>query len=574
MDATENHVNGQGDAIALRVIEAALDAVVTIDAVGLITGMNRAAEELFNLSREDAVGRDVAELIVPETFRDRHRTGLARAVATGEQHIIGRRIRTSAVRSDGSEFPIELAIVRLDGPAFAAFMRDTSEEESAEEVLRQSQRTLFTLLSNLPGMAYRCPENKYWTLAFASEGCKELTGHEPDDLVENPELSYQDLIHEDDRGRVWAHVQGALSERTPFQVTYRITTAAREEKWVLERGRGVSSVFSEAGDLLAIEGFITDITDQKRAEELLNNYSRTLEEEVAERTAQLNDKNADLEEALGELRRSQDQLVVQEKMASLGALTAGIAHEIKNPLNFVNNFAELSVDLAAELAEDIKRLEAGMDATTRAAVTETLKDLSENAVRIREHGKRADSIIRGMLMHSRGGKGERQRTNINALLEEDINLAYHGMRAQEPAFNVTIVKDFDASLPEIEVVPQDIGRVFLNLLNNACQAVNEKLRAKPAGFAPEIRVRTGRVDGAIVIRIRDNGPGIAPAVRERLFTPFFTTKPTGQGTGLGLSIAYDIVVQAHQGLIEVESEPGEYAEFIIRLPDEAEATHD
>ena len=173
-------------ATASLALEAAPDAVVIIDAAGLITGMNRAAEELFDLSRGDAVGRDVAELIVPTAFRERHRAGLARAVATGERHIIGRRIRTSAVRSDGSEFPIELAIVRLEGPAFAAFMRDTSEEESAEESLRQSRRTLFTLLSNLPGMAYRCPENKYWTLAFASEGCKELTGYEPDELVENP----------------------------------------------------------------------------------------------------------------------------------------------------------------------------------------------------------------------------------------------------------------------------------------------------------------------------------------------------------------------------------------------------
>ncbi len=271
-------------------------------------------------------------------------------------------------------------------------------------------------------------------------------------------------------------------------------------------------------------------------------------------------------EAYQRLKATQEQLLVQEKLASLGALTAGIAHEIKNPLNFVNNFADLSVELMDELREDIEKHQAAIPAKDYENIGALLDDLSGNAKKINEHGKRADGIVRSMLLHSRGQAGERQPTDINAMLDEYVNLTFHGMRAQDSSFNVTIERDFASDVGKVEAIPQDLSRVFLNLLNNACYAVNEKAKKNGAGFVPTLRVSSVNLGDAVEIRIRDNGMGIPPEVRDKIFNPFFTTKPTGQGTGLGLSISHDIVVQQHGGQLEVETEPGEFTEFIVRLP--------
>ncbi len=273
--------------------------------------------------------------------------------------------------------------------------------------------------------------------------------------------------------------------------------------------------------------------------------------------------NAD---AYHHLKATQEQLVVQEKLASLGAMTAGIAHEIKNPLNFVNNFADLSVELMDELREDITKHKAAIPDKDFENIEDLLDDLTANAKKINEHGRRADGIVRSMLLHSRGQAGERQPTDINAMLEEYVNLTYHGMRAQDSSFNVTIERALANDAGSVEAIPQDLSRVFLNLLNNACYAVNDKAKRNGAGFAPKLRVESRNLGDAVEVRIRDNGVGIPPEVREKIFNPFFTTKPTGQGTGLGLSISHDIVVQQHGGQLEVETEPGEYTEFIVRLP--------
>jgi signal transduction histidine kinase/ligand-binding sensor domain-containing protein len=273
--------------------------------------------------------------------------------------------------------------------------------------------------------------------------------------------------------------------------------------------------------------------------------------------------NAD---AYQHLKSAQEQLVVQEKLASLGALTAGIAHEIKNPLNFVNNFADLSVELMAELREELEMQKASIPAAEYGNIALLLDDLTSNAKKINEHGRRADAIVRSMLQHSRGQAGEHQPTDINAMLDEYVNLAYHGMRAQDASFNVTIEREFDAGAGMVDAVPQDISRVFLNILNNACYAANEKARKAGAGFAPTLIVRTVNLGDAVEVRIRDNGMGIPADVRDSIFNPFFTTKPTGQGTGLGLSISHDIIVQEHGGQLEVETEPGEFTEFVVRLP--------
>ncbi|MCK6561446.1 ATP-binding protein [bacterium] len=275
---------------------------------------------------------------------------------------------------------------------------------------------------------------------------------------------------------------------------------------------------------------------------------------------------AQVEAALENLKKTQQQLVTQEKLASLGQLTAGIAHEIKNPLNFVNNFAALSVDLAKELREEIvRRKTKSANGDDFADIEEILDTLEQNAEKINHHGKRADSIVKSMMQHARGSSGQREMADINQLLDEAVNLTYHGMRANDPSFNITIEKEYDESIEKIQVVPQDLSRVFLNLINNACYAAHQKKKASADGFSPTLSVATKSAADKIEIRIRDNGNGIPKDIREKIFNPFFTTKPTGQGTGLGLSISHDLIVQQHRGEIKVETEEGKFTEFVISL---------
>jgi ligand-binding sensor domain-containing protein/signal transduction histidine kinase len=285
-----------------------------------------------------------------------------------------------------------------------------------------------------------------------------------------------------------------------------------------------------------------------------------LRAEAAERELE---QAREIEKAYEELKRTQAQLVQQEKLASLGALTAGIAHEIKNPLNFINNFAELDVELVRELREEAE----SKPETRLKDVDDVLADLEQNATKIADHGRRADGIVRSMLDHSRGSSDVRQPTDLNALLDEYANLAYHGMRAQKTSFDCTLEKQLDPMLPPVVVMPQDIGRVFLNLLSNAFQAVHERARSAERGkYRAAIHLSTAVTAAGIEVRIRDNGTGIPEEVKRRIFEPFFTTKATGEGTGLGLSLSHDIIVQGHGGSIEVASEPGEGTEFTVVLP--------
>ncbi|MDF5723297.1 MAG: ATP-binding protein, partial [Rhizonema sp. PD37] len=269
---------------------------------------------------------------------------------------------------------------------------------------------------------------------------------------------------------------------------------------------------------------------------------------------------------------TQAQIIAQEKLASLGALTAGIAHEIKNPLNFVNNFAELSVELTQELLEEIESQKDRFDSQTRENIAEILDTLSQNCQKINEHGKRADNIVHGMLMHSRGKTGEPQLTNINALLAEAVNLVCHAMRAKDASFNITMKSEYERDLCQINVIPQNLSRVFINIINNACYAAHKKklhlLKSENEGvpLEPTLSVSTKGLGSQLEIRIRDNGEGIPLEAMDKIFEPFFSTKPPGEGTGLGLSISHDIIVQQHQGAISVETQIGNYTEFIITLP--------
>jgi two-component system NtrC family sensor kinase len=283
-----------------------------------------------------------------------------------------------------------------------------------------------------------------------------------------------------------------------------------------------------------------------------------LEIQVAERTAELTKQKEELQQALVELKAAQVQLVHSEKMASLGELTAGIAHEIKNPLNFVNNFSEVSNELIVEMNDQLNK----GDFTEAKAIAQ---DIRQNLEKINYHGKRADAIVKGMLQHSRTSTGQKEPTDINALVDEYLRLSYHGLRAKEKTFNAKFETDFDSSIGTINIVPQDIGRVILNLLNNAFYAVGQKKTLSGSSYEPTVLVSTKRSGNKISISVKDNGDGIPTNVIAKVFHPFFTTKPTGLGTGLGLSLSYDII-KAHGGELKVETKEGEGATFIIELP--------
>ena len=299
---------------------------------------------------------------------------------------------------------------------------------------------------------------------------------------------------------------------------------------------------------------------------VLGNAFNQLLERAKELLEAQKQRTIELKQINEKLKATQKQMIAQEKLASLGSLTAGIAHEIRNPLNFVNNFAELSVDLTEELREELETQQDNLDPEIAEELIDIIADLSTNANKINHHGKRAEKIVSNMLLHSRSGESNWELTNINSLLAEAINLAYHGMRAKDSSFNVTLDTDYDETIGKLNIVPQDINRVFLNVVGNACYAVHAKKKANGDDFVPLIKVRSRNLGEKIEIRIRDNGDGMSSEVIDKVFNHFFTTKPTGEGTGLGLSLSYEIITQEHQGELRVESEFGMYAEFIMVLP--------
>ncbi|SEP33273.1 sensor histidine kinase [Mucilaginibacter sp. OK283] len=289
-----------------------------------------------------------------------------------------------------------------------------------------------------------------------------------------------------------------------------------------------------------------------------------LESEVKQRTAELTSQKEELQLALSELRSTQAQLVQQEKMASLGELTAGIAHEIQNPLNFVNNFSEVSIELLDELKDEVL---SKLPDDIKQEADDIINDITQNLTKINQHGKRADAIVKGMLQHSRTTTGKKEPTDINALADEYLRLSYHGLRAKDKMFNAGMKTSFDENIGKIEAIPQDLGRVLLNLFNNSFYSVAEKKKQNIAGYEPTVTVVTRKLPNAVEITVSDNGTGIPQKVLDKIYQPFFTTKPTGQGTGLGLSMSYDIITKGHGGDLKVETAEGEFARFIITIPD-------
>jgi two-component system, NtrC family, sensor kinase len=313
------------------------------------------------------------------------------------------------------------------------------------------------------------------------------------------------------------------------------------------------------GAFMWIFGRAATFRKQQKEVEMVTGKNTELEKMVADRTAELVRQKNELQQTVDTLQATQQQLIQAEKMASLGELTAGIAHEIQNPLNFVNNFSEVSAELIDELNEELTN---GDPDEAKAIAS----DIKQNLEKIKHHGQRADSIVKGMLQHSRSSTGQKEPTHINALADEYLRLAYHGLRAKDKTFNATLITEFSDDLSAINIAPQDIGRVLLNLYTNAFYATKQKAAAQGAGYQPTVTVSTRQQGTNIIIKVKDNGTGIPEAIKDKIMQPFFTTKPTGEGTGLGLSLSYDMVVKGHGGEIDIDTQEGEYTEFTISLP--------
>ncbi len=416
----------------------------------------------------------------------------------------------------------------------------TAEKELAQELDRVRGRLHDAVEALEEGFALFDPEDRL--VICNSRYAKFFREHAGVDLV--PGMKFEDFMRAGLGRRMFPDAGDDPEAWIAALLTRRRQGGTRVQHLSSGSWLQVSDYATKDGSLVSV---YTDVTDLKRRQQ-------------------------ELEQALVRLRAAQARLIQAEKMASLGQLTAGIAHEIKNPLNFVNNFAGLSVELLDELKETAAPAIAGLAEDERADVDKIVGMLTGNLEKIAEHGRRADGIVKSMLEHSRGASGERREVDLNNLVEEALNLAYHGARAQDQKFNVTLERDFAAAIPPIELVPQDITRVCLNLFGNGFYAATKRQKegGDPA-FKPTLTASTHHLGEAVEIRVRDNGVGIPPEIRDKLFQPFFTTKPTGEGTGLGLSISWDIVTQEHGGTIAVDSRVGEFTEFAIRLPRTHEA---
>jgi signal transduction histidine kinase len=549
-----------------------------IDQPALMPGEDQAQTPSEAQSPEAELQEERAERRVQQQVSDVI-DGLAQvAVADQKQQVSAlalrlRRIMQEMEAASTQEFDPKVQALLL--PAVKA-LKDLVQGPNAIPQLREKELALISDVGNLLAentqVSNQLTDAAELLVAIAKTEVKDAT-NSADDVQRNSTLAIAALVALSLAASaliVWLYVGRNIVARLNRLSAATLSIAGgNHEVAVPTVGRDEIAAMGEAVETFRRNTMERDHLLAERAE-----AADRLEHTVEERTLEMRQArdeaimaNRQTEVALTELKAAQASLIQSEKLASLGQLTAGIAHEIKNPLNFVNNFASLSNDLLAELKEVAEPAIATLDADKREELETTLAMLSGNLNKIGEHGKRADNIVRSMLEHSRGATGERRTVDLNALAEEALNLAFHGARAQNKNFNITLERDYDRALAPIEVVPQDITRVFLNLIGNGFHAAHKRaLTAAEAGFRPTLRLATKETGDAVEVRVRDNGTGIAPEIRDKLFQPFFTTKPTGEGTGLGLSISYDIVTQQHGGAIDVESEPGSFTEFIVRLP--------
>jgi signal transduction histidine kinase len=524
--------------------------VVMFDRDRRMVAWNHRFQELLDLP-DDRIGLDMTFEDFIRYLAERGEFGprnveeeVGRRLASRDQAFAGERIRPNGTVLEVRRNPVPSG-------GFVSIYADVTEQRRAQALVELARARLTDAIESISdGFALWDSEDQ---LVIFNNRCQELLDAADLFVVGT---RFEDLLRAFSRSGRYDPSQGSepalwLEERLAL---HRNPPSACELHLANGRWLRVSEFRTREGGMVTIWA---DITAAKQRERELEAARDTAAE--ASRT---------MEEAYRELKAAQASLVHAEKMASLGQLTAGIAHEIKNPLNFVNNFAGLSEELLNELKDALGPALNGLQAQMIPDVEDLMTTLTGNLAKIAEHGRRADGIVKSMLLHSRGGSGERQTVNLNALIEEALNLAYHGARAQDQTFNVTLERDLDSDLGPLKLVPQDITRVFLNLCGNGFYATAKRQRdgGDDTEYRPTLRVTTRDLGDQVEVRVRDNGVGMPPEVRAKLFTPFFTTKPTGEGTGLGLSISYDIVVQEHGGTITVDSRPGEFTEFVIRLP--------
>ncbi|WP_052763888.1 PAS-domain containing protein [Microvirga massiliensis] len=509
---------------------------------------NRRFQELLELPN-DRIGSDC---IFEELIRYLAERGEFGPCDVGEE--IGKRLTSldrpytdERIRPNGTVLEIRRNPVPSGG--FVSIYADVTEQRKAQARVALARARLTDAIESISdGFALWDSDDR---LAIFNSRCRTLLDAEDLFVVGT---SFEDMIRAFQAGGRYGPSQGSASAWIAERLALHRNPPSTCD---LQLANGcwlrITEFRTREGGTVTIWADITAAKERERELEAARDKA-----DAASRT---------MEEAYRELKAAQANLVHAEKMASLGQLTAGIAHEIKNPLNFINNFANLSEELLRELKDALTPAMHALAPQDLAEAEDVMTMLTGNLSKIVEHGRRADGIVKSMLLHSRGGSGERQVTNLNALVDEALNLAYHGARAQDSNFNVKLERDFDPDLGPLELVPQDITRVFLNLFGNAFYATSARRRdGGGEDYHPMLRVTTRDLDNGVEVRVRDNGVGMPPEVRAKLFTPFFTTKPTGEGTGLGLSISYDIVVQQQGGTIVVDSRPGEFTEFVIRLP--------
>lgn len=531
-----------------RLIENASDLISILDPQGFIRYQSPAVTRMLGYTPEEMIGKNAFGYLAPEDVAPTQERLQQLTEHPGTPVAAEFRFR----HKDGSWRYIESigTTLPLDSPAGGVVInsRDITERKHTERTLLL-QKTLLEAQgeASIDGI-----------LVISAEG--EILSHNQR-FLDMWSIPPEVAASRSDEAAIQT-VLNQLEDPAAFlaRIDYLYAhpdVQARDEIALHDRrvfDRYTAPIISSEGDYYGRIWFFRDMTAQKRhAEEL--EQSRQEAEHAREQASQY---ARSLERSLEDLRTAQDRLVQQEKLASLGKLTAGIAHEIKNPLNFVNNFAALSQDLIEELRQSL--------VTGEIDPEELLDDLEQNTTKIEEHGRRADAIVTNMMQHARGSKGRREITHLNALVREYTQLAYEDKRTQVPGIDIAIEQDLRADVGPVEVVPQEIVRVLLNLVSNAFDAVCERAGEHHERYAPAIKVSTRRVGEQVELRVEDNGTGIPLALRDRIFEPFFTTKLAGRGTGLGLSISYDIITQGHGGLITLESEEGKGATFIVRLP--------